>query len=97
MTTCISSVTAVGAGLPIIGKGAMQSASHVVAVNLFYGDLWVKCRVPGGGVFNWRFASRTFHELALAGASHEALLGMDIFSEGILLVHGPERKTTFSW
>lgn len=95
--TCICASVAANAGLPVIGKGNIQSASHVVAVNLFYGDLWIRGRNTGGSIFIWPFRNRVFTELSLPGQSNEALLGMDIFREGILMVHGPEGKTTFAW
>lgn len=95
--TCICASAALRAGLPVIGMGQIQSASHIVPVNLYFGDLWIRGRNVGGPMFEWRFSNRTFSELALPGATHEALLGMDIFREGMLMVHGPEGKTTFAW
>ena len=95
--TCVCAGAATRAALPIIGKGSIQSASHVMPVNQFFGDLWIRGRMSGGTLLAWPFRNRVFLELALPGSNYEALLGMDIFREGILMVHGPEGRTTFAW
>lgn len=96
-STCISAGVAQRAGLPIISKGTIQSASHSVPVDIYFGDLWIGARNVGGSTFFWPFRNRVFHELSLPGATYEALLGMDVFQEGMLIVNGPGGQSTFAW
>jgi hypothetical protein len=95
--TSICAAAAARASLPVIGIGQMTTASHTIPANLYFGTLWVRGMVTGTTSFAWNFPARTFIELGLPGASHEALLGMDIISLGIMVVNGSEKKTTFAW
>ena len=96
-STCICAATASRAFLPVLGKQLMRSASTERAVNVFYGDFWIKAVVNGASLAIMRFSSMRFLELALPGNSHQALLGMDILSQGMLVVNGPTKSTTFIW
>lgn len=95
--TCICAAVALRAKIPVIGIGQIQSASHIVPANLYFGTLWLKGLIPNGPIYAWNFPARTFMELGQPGAGHEALLGMDILGLGVLVVSGPEGKTSFSW
>lgn len=97
MVTCITAAVAAQAGLQPIGKAQVQSANNVSAVNQYFGDLWIGGRNVGGTQFFWPFRNRTFLELLMPGSGYQALLGMDIFREGMLIVDGPTNRTTFAW
>ncbi len=80
--TCISGNAAARAGLFLAGKGQVTSATQMTPVNLYFGTLWIRGLVGGSMFYAWNFAGRTFLELGMPSAGHQALLGMDILRVG---------------
>ena len=95
--TAIHTSVATTAGLGIIGKVPLTSSTQSVAVNLYFGDLFIRVPLSNGGSYDWRFSGRQFTEMLQPHAHFEGLLGMDIFSFGTLHVNGLTRNTTFCW
>ena len=94
--TSIHSDVAAKAGLTVISKALVKSTTHSVAVDVYLGDLFLRVTM-GTRVFEFPFRDRSFAQLLNASPSFDALLGMDIFSYGTLVINGDLRQATFCW
>lgn len=95
-STSIFSGAATKAGLQIVSKGMVNSTTHSVPVNIYYGDLILRYSY-GSKPFEFRFFDRSFLELVRPDPNFEALLGMDILSIGSYHINGLTKQATFCW
>ncbi len=95
-TTSIFSGVAAKAGLTVVSKTNVISTTHTVPANVYLGDLWIRGSYLGG-THEFAIYDRPFIELIQQNPSFDALLGMDVFNLGTLLVNGHAGMATFSW
>jgi hypothetical protein len=94
--TAINSVVAANCGLKVVGKDSANNTSGVIAVNIYHGDLVLRPMMDGSQI-EWRFDDRRFIELLHVHPEFDALLGMDILNEGLLVTNGLLKQATFCW
>jgi len=68
-----------------------------VPVNVYHGDLFLRSLVAWTAPFDWKFPDHGFIEMVNSNPNFDALLGMDIFNQGVLVVNGGLKQATFSW
>src|SRR4051812_7329105 len=85
--TSVHSSIAAACELPIISVGRAHTPGGVVTTNIYHGDLLLR-PVIGHGPFEWRFWDRQFIEMVNPNPEFEALLGMDVLSQGMFVVNG---------
>lgn len=96
-TTSIHASAARQCGIQVIGKSAIETATGVVPVNVFYGDLYVRPLLLWQTPSQSRFDNRSFAELPHGHASFDILLGMDVLNLGFFSMNGGSRLATFCW
>jgi hypothetical protein len=80
----------------LISKGAASTPGGMVATNIYHGDLILRPMI-GAAPFEWRFADQRIIEMVNPNAAFEALLGMDILSQGVFMTNGSLGVATFCW
>jgi hypothetical protein len=95
--TCIHADVAAVAGLQVVGKGTSNTANGQVAMNLFYGDLFMRVTLPNGQAYEYPMRNRRFGELCTKIPDVDALLGMDVLMQGTFHVNGLTRNAIFCW
>ncbi|HTQ13390.1 MAG TPA: aspartyl protease family protein [Rhizomicrobium sp.] len=94
--TAVSGQAAQQAGLLVIGQGVVQTANGQVVNNLYFGDIkiaYVQNNIP----YTATFHNRTIAQYLGAGPVNDALLGMDLLNDGVLVVDGTQNMMTFCW
>jgi hypothetical protein len=94
--TSIHSSVALACGLNVLGKNTVTNTSGPVAVNNYHGDLFLR-PIIGSGPFEWRFADRGLLELLHQNQHFDALLGMDLLSQGTFSMIGSIKTASFCW
>ena len=94
--TSIHNSVAAALGLTVLSKGIANTASGPAPANIYHGDLFLRPLI-GGKQFEWLFNDRQLLELAQNHAKYDALLGMDILSQGLFSVNGALNSATFCW
>jgi hypothetical protein len=83
-------------GLSVLGKNTVTNTSGPVAVNVYHGDLFLRPMI-GNAPFEWLFNDRGLLELLHKSQHYDALLGMDILSQGSLSIIGSIKTASFCW
>jgi len=94
--TSIHHSVAAKLGLKVLSKGIANTANGPAAANIYHGDMFLRPQI-GGKPFEWRYADRQLLELAQNHPKYDALLGMDILSDGLFSVNGALNCATFCW
>ena len=95
--TSIHTSIATTCGLNVIGKGNSSTAGGNRAVNVYFGDLYVRSQIAWVTPFEWQFADRGLVEMVHQNPNFDALLGLDILNLGTFIMHGGLKLATFSW
>lgn len=95
--TAMHSSVAAQCGLQIIGKATASTPGGNPAINIYYGDLFLRSLVSWQSPFEWPFRDRRFAEMVQKNPNFEALLGMDILSMGVFVTNGGNKQASFSW
>lgn len=95
--TSIHASAARQCGIRVIGKSAIVTATGVVPVNVFYGDLHIRSLLSWQTPFQSRFDDQSFAELPHKHPSFDVLLGMDVLNLGSFSMNGGSRQATFCW
>ncbi len=95
-TTSVFSGVAANAGLLVVGKTSVISTTHTMAANVYLGDLFLRGSYLGAPMII-PLPDRQFIELIQSNPNFDALLGMDVFRLGTLVVNGHAGAATFAW
>lgn len=95
--TAIHSSVATKCGLSIIGKTVVTTPGGNKAVNLYFGDIHFHSLIAWSLPFDYMFNDRPITEMFNQNPAFDVLLGMDILSTGIFVVHGGLKAATFCW
>jgi hypothetical protein len=95
--TSIHSSVAAKCGLRVLSKGGARTPGGNVAVNIYHGDLVVHSLIGWISPFDWTFGDRGIMEMVNSNPDFDALLGMDILSQGLFITNGGLKQATFCW
>jgi aspartyl protease len=95
--TSIHSSVAQKCGLKVMSKGAARTPGGNVAVNIYHGDVWLRSLISWTSPFEWCFADHGILEMVNSNPDFDALLGMDILSQGIFTTNGGLKQASFCW
>lgn len=94
--TSIHTSVAQKLGLTVLSKETSNTPAGVVPINIYHGDLYLRPLIANTP-FEWVFNDRRMLELLHKQAAYDALLGMDILSQGAFMVNGLLKNATFCW
>jgi hypothetical protein len=94
--TSVFSGVAANAGLLVVGKTNVISTTHTMPANVYLGDLFIRGSYLGAPMI-MPLPDRQFIELIQSHPNFDALLGMDVFRLGTLVVNGHAGVATFAW
>jgi hypothetical protein len=95
--TSIHSSVATTCALQILGKNTVSTPSGQAAVNVYHGDLFLRCLIGWTASFEWKFPDRGLVEMLHRNPGFDILLGMDILNLGMFSINGGLRQATFCW
>jgi hypothetical protein len=95
--TSIHSSVAAECGLQVMGKGTVATTAPQVAVNVYHGDLFLRCFIGWETSFELKFPDRGLVEMLHKNPAFDILLGMNILNRGVFSANGGLRQATFAW
>jgi hypothetical protein len=95
--TAIHSSVAQKCGLAVLSKTLVATTSGNVTVNVYHGDLYLRSLVAWTLPFEYVFNDQPLSEMLNANPNFDALLGMNILSQGTFVLNGGFKQATFSW
>ena len=94
LVTCIDDSVAVDAGLPVVDKGRISSATDTPEVSVYAGKIVLVQEGQSAGVETAQVEARRAFGVNILNQGIIALIGRDVLTQAFLLYIGPEARYT---